>query len=425
MHSPAWNTYAMAILGAVLVMYGLSFVGDVLLRTGEAETPGYVIAVPEAEPTGEETATAEAGEAAEETAAAPADAPADAGAAMPPAVAMIADASPDAGEKVAAQCRACHTFDQGGANRIGPNLWNVVGRPAAAREDFNYTDAMKGYAAEIGDWNYDHLATYLADPRGEVPGTKMIYQGVKKDADLAALLAYLRTLADEPAPLPEAQAAPAAAAEPADAAESAEPAAETQTAAAPAQTETAAESAPAAEPAQESASAPAETAETETAQTETTQTETTEPAAAEPAAEETAQAEAPAAPADAGADMPPAVAMIADASPEAGEKIVAQCRACHTFDQGGANRIGPNLWDVVGRPAAAREDFNYTDAMKNYAAEIGDWSYDHLATYLADPRGEVPGTKMIYQGVKKDADLAALLAYLRTLSDQPAPLPGQ
>jgi cytochrome c len=94
--------------------------------------------------------------------------------------------------------------------------------------------------------------------------------------------------------------------------------------------------------------------------------------------------------------------------------------ACHTGDKGGRNLVGPNLWGIVGRPRASHAGFPYSDAMKNHP---GNWSFEELAKYLHDPRADIPGNKMAFPGVKDNAELADLLAFLRTLSDNPAPLP--
>ena len=87
---------------------------------------------------------------------------------------------------------------------------------------------------------------------------------------------------------------------------------------------------------------------------------------------------------------------------------------------GGANRIRPNLWDVVGRDIAGVEGFRYSNAL---SGKDGDWTFDNLEGFLAGPRDWAPGTSMSYAGVRKEDDLANLIAWLRTLSDDPVPLP--
>ena len=115
--------------------------------------------------------------------------------------ALLAGASAEDGQKVARKCKTCHTFEQGGANKIGPNLWSVVGRSIAGTDGFKYSSAMGGMSGEA--WSYENLDAFLAKPKDWAPGTKMAFAGLKKPADRAALIAYLRELHDDPPPLPE------------------------------------------------------------------------------------------------------------------------------------------------------------------------------------------------------------------------------
>ncbi len=98
------------------------------------------------------------------------------------------------GMKVAAKCKACHTFENGGANRTGPNLWGIVGASVAHINGFAYSSAMVAKKAEFGTWDKEHLNAYLESPKEYVPGTKMQFNGIKKPAERADLLAYLETL---------------------------------------------------------------------------------------------------------------------------------------------------------------------------------------------------------------------------------------
>ena len=110
------------------------------------------------------------------------------------------------------------------------------------------------------------------------------------------------------------------------------------------------------------------------------------------------------------------------ASAENGQAVFKSCAACHTPDKDGKAGTGPNLWGIIGRPVASSSGFpRYSAAMKGKG---GNWSFEALAPYLHDPRAVVPGTQMAFAGVKSNDDLADLLAYLRTLSDSPAPLPN-
>ena len=121
-------------------------------------------------------------------------------------VALLGDASPDDGKAAFRACAACHSAEKGAASKAGPNLYGVLGRALGAVGDFGgYSDAIK---SKGGEWSYEALAEFLHAPRGYLPGTRMVFNGVSDNATLADLIAYLRSLADSPAPLP----APAAAA---------------------------------------------------------------------------------------------------------------------------------------------------------------------------------------------------------------------
>lgn len=112
---------------------------------------------------------------------------------------LLASAPVDQGETLFKKCTACHTGEKGGANKVGPNLWNVIGGPKAHSEAFSYSNALK---EKGGEWSYDDLNHFIASPKAFAPGTKMTFAGFKKAEERAALIAYLRTLADSPAPLP-------------------------------------------------------------------------------------------------------------------------------------------------------------------------------------------------------------------------------
>ena len=136
-----------------------------------------------------------------------------------------------------------------------------------------------------------------------------------------------------------------------------------------------------------------------------------------PSAEPTEPAAAAAAPPEAAG----IAALIAAADPAAGEKLVKKCVICHSPDKDGKRKIGPNVWDVVGSSIAAAEGFTYSNALKEKSGET--WSYDNRDAFLKKPKDWAPGTKMSFAGLKKPGQRAAVIAYLRSLSDNPAALP--
>lgn len=168
-----------AVLGTCLVLLVLNMVAHALFAPHLPSPPGYVIALPE-----------KAGEA-------------PAAAAKPEEVAPIAvrlaSADVQRGQAVAKQCAACHTFEKGGPNRVGPNLFGILNRPKGEVAGFNYSAAMKGKG---GNWSYEDLDHFLAGPKSFVPGTNMSFAGLPKAAQRADMIMYLRSLADNPAPLP-------------------------------------------------------------------------------------------------------------------------------------------------------------------------------------------------------------------------------
>ena len=112
--------------------------------------------------------------------------------------------------------------------------------------------------------------------------------------------------------------------------------------------------------------------------------------------------------------------LLASADIAKGKKLFKKCAVCHTTDSGGKNKIGPNLWNIVNAERGKKEGFSYS---KPLLAMAGNWSYGSLDTFLTKPRSYIKGTKMQFSGIKKATDRAAVIAFLRGLSDTPAPLP--
>lgn len=118
----------------------------------------------------------------------------------------------------------------------------------------------------------------------------------------------------------------------------------------------------------------------------------------------------------------PLATLLANASAESGSKIVKKCQACHNFTEGGTNKTGPDLYNVVDRPIASHPGYTYSDALNKLKDQ--KWTYANLDKWLLSPKAFAPGTHMTFVGIEDDKDRADVLAYLQTLSHNPVPFPA-
>lgn len=185
MNSSYFNMISSAFLGTVFFVLTISFLSEGLFHSEAPEKEGFIIEVAESTgaPTGDEAPV------------------------LPPISPLLADASVEAGEKVFKKCAACHTVEEGGANKVGPGLWNIVNTAFGVKDGFGYSSALKAFAAENSGivWNYENLNEFLLKPSAYMKGTAMGFAGLKKETDRANVIAYLRSLSSDPAPLPSAE----------------------------------------------------------------------------------------------------------------------------------------------------------------------------------------------------------------------------
>ncbi|TVR98455.1 MAG: cytochrome c family protein [Rhodospirillales bacterium] len=324
-------------LGALVcawLIYGSNFIGNLLVQVDEPEVVAVRVAPPPvAEPVVPEPEVDFA--------------------------TLLAAATPDAGARVYRRCVACHTIEEGGPHRVGPNLHNIVGKDIAAKEGFNYSGVLAGLE---GSWTHERLDAFLENPSGYAPGNRMTFAGLRNARERADVIAYLRANTDDPPPLPEPEVVT-----------------------------------PTAEPDPPSIVDPGPPEVIDEPATEVM--------------EEAAAVE--------GGGAGSITSMIAAASADDGQRVYRRCVACHTIDEGGPHRVGPNLHNIVGKDIASKDGYNYSNALKNVE---GEWTYEKLWDFIHDPRGFAPGNKMTFAGIKRDDELAAVIAYLKENTESPPPL---
>lgn len=168
-----------AVLATCLVLLTLNITANALFAPHKPAKPGYDIAFQEATPAGKPAAPAEP---------------------EVPLAKLFATADAGRGEASAKKCAACHTFGKGEPNRVGPNLYGIVGRAKASVAGFNYSAAMK---AKGGNWTLEELNAFVQNPKTSVPGTNMTFAGIPRATERADLITYMNSKSDSPVQLPK------------------------------------------------------------------------------------------------------------------------------------------------------------------------------------------------------------------------------
>jgi cytochrome c len=173
------NKIIAAILMVALLVIGLGKIADSVFYVKKPKNPGYQVEV-ESQIT---SSTSQVAEAVEEV----------------DIVAIMALGNAESGQKIFKKCAACHSINKGGKNKIGPALYNVVGRTVGGVEDYKYSKTLASYGKE---WTFEELNGFLLKPASYLKGTKMSYAGLRKEKDRASVIKYLNQNSDSPKLLP-------------------------------------------------------------------------------------------------------------------------------------------------------------------------------------------------------------------------------
>jgi cytochrome c len=174
------NKIIAAILMVAILIIGLGKIADSVFQVEKPKKPGYAIDIEQAVATNSETG--------QDTVEAKIDIS---------ALMSLGDVA--SGEKIFKKCVACHSINSGGGNKIGPALYNVVGRKVGGVADYKYSKALATYEKE---WTFEELNGFLKKPASYIKGTKMSYAGLRKEKDRASVIKYLNQNSDNPNPLP-------------------------------------------------------------------------------------------------------------------------------------------------------------------------------------------------------------------------------
>ena len=173
------NKIIAAVLMVALLVIGLGKIADGVFHVNKPKNPGYQVEV-ESQLTSEKSQTTEIIKKID-------------------IAAVMALGDVVSGEKIFKKCAACHSINKGGKNKIGPALYNVVGRAVGGVNDYKYSKTLASYSKE---WTFEELNGFLQKPASYLKGTKMSYAGLRKEEDRASIIKYLNQNGDNPKLLP-------------------------------------------------------------------------------------------------------------------------------------------------------------------------------------------------------------------------------
>ena len=425
-----WTKILASILTALIVAMVSGILAEHLYRTAKPAKPAFVVASARH--------------------AAPQPGPPRAPKSIVP---LLAKADVKKGESLTTVCQICHTFNKGGPNKIGPNLYGVYGGAIAEdRGGFDFSSALAKYK---GIWTPDLLNVWLTDPAKFAPGTKMTFAGIPSEKQRVDIIAYLRSLGGKPVPI--AKAAPPSA----PSAKGPAGFAALLAKASPQKGKSAAvvcgichtlnKGGPnkigpnlygivgskvaedrggfafsaalkkhkgvwtpellnewLKDPAKFAPGTKMAFAGIPSEQKRADIISYLETLGGKPKAAAKAPAPAPAKKAASGFS-----ALVEKASVEQGKSAAVVCGICHTLNKGGPNKIGPNLYGILGAKIAEdRGGFAFSAALKK---KKGVWTLELLNEWLTDPAKFAPGTKMAFAGIPSEQKRAQIVAYLKSL----------
>ena len=169
------NKIIAAVLMVVILVIGIDKVSDIIFHVEKPKTPGYAVDIEQTSTTSTETTEEKIN-----------------------ITAFMTMGDIATGEKVFKKCKSCHSIKQGGGNKIGPALWNVMFRKVGSIADYKYSKALTSYGKE---WSWEEMNGFLIKPSKWIPNNKMGFAGIKSEKDRASIILYLNQNSDNPKPL--------------------------------------------------------------------------------------------------------------------------------------------------------------------------------------------------------------------------------